>query len=232
MQTLIAFAIATPVWGFALEAPILAGPVLLPQQLAQVEIETPPPELYVPEDYSGLEGVPETRLSEAERHTVTMMDWTRGLTVATSAAMLVTAVLGAIQFSDEYGFHDEWIDTPCARGDTIFGWCGSETPWAHAIGAVTSAGLLISAFVVSTQIDYEIATRRDGDYRTYQTTRWIALGMGALQALAGFLLANSVRWDWLDERQDFDTLQGLAIGHMLFGLATFGMNTANAILLF
>ncbi len=229
MQTLIALAIATPVWGFALEAPTWAGPILLPQHLAQVDTSR---ELNVPEDYSGLEGVPETVLSDAERNTLTMMDWTRGLTVATSVAMAATAVLGAIQFRDEYGFHDEWIQTACAHGDTIFGWCGSETPWAHAIGAVTSAGLLISSVVVSTQIDFEIASRRDGDYRTYQITRWVALGMGALQALAGFFIANSVRWDWLDERQDFDTLQALAIGHMALGLATFGMNTANAILVF
>lgn len=229
MQTLIALTLATPVWGFALEAPVLAGPILLPQQLAQVDTSR---ELHVPEDYSGLEGVPEPVLSDAERDTLTMMDWTRGLTVATSVAMAATAVLGAIQFRDEYGFHDEWLETGCARGDTIFGWCGSETPWAHAILAVTSAGLLISSVVVSTQIDFDIAARRDRDYRAYETTRWIALGMGALQALAGFFIANSVRWDWLDEQQDFDTLQGLAIGHMALGLATFGINTANAVLLF
>lgn len=225
MSTLVALALATPVWGFALAAPPPASPAIFPPaQVAQVETTVDLPVEY---DYETVESA-----TFAERHASTMMDWTRGVNLATTLALAVTGVLGAIQFHDEYGFHDAYDQTACARGDAVLDACGEQTPWAHALAAGTSASLLISSFGLSTAVDFDIAARRDGDWRVYETTRWIALGMGALQAVAGFFLANSVRFGWLDEQQDFQTMQALAAGHMALGAATLAVSTANTILVF
>ncbi|MDQ3032357.1 MAG: hypothetical protein M3Y87_08085 [Myxococcota bacterium] len=193
-------------------------------QIAQVEASA---DLDVDYDY----GMPQPTAEQIGQN-YTLMDWTRGLNVATTLALAVTGVLGFIQFGDEYGFNDAYDQTACATNDAVLGYCAEETPWAHAIAAGTSATLLVSSFAVSTQIDFDQAARHDSDWRVYETTRWIALGMGVLQAAGGFFLANSVRWGWLDEQQDFDTMQALAGGHMALGVATLGINAANSLLLF
>lgn len=224
MQTLIALALATPVWGFALQAPVPAAPRLVPVQLAQVEASAA---LGVDYDH----GMPQPTASDLARNSA-LMDWTRGLSVATTLALAATGVLGFIQFGDEYGFNDEYDQTACATNDAVMGYCGDETPWPHAIAAGTSAALLVTTVAVSTQIDFDLAARQDSDWRVYETTRWIALGLAVLQATGGFLLANAERWGWLDQQQDFDTMQVLAGGHLALGVATLGVNAANSILLF
>lgn len=219
MHTLAAWMLATPIWGFALQVP-LASPSILPEQVAQVrttEVQ--------------LETRPSPSTFDAEAHNRTMMDWTRVLNGATTVALTVTGVLGFIQFGDEYGFHSDYTNTACANGDAVLGYCGEETPWAHLLGAATGASLLISSFGVSTAVNFDRAARVDSDWRIYEVTRWVALGMGVLQGLAGFLIANAVRFDWADQQNDFDVLQGLAIGHMTLGVATLGMNAINSALI-
>ena len=222
MNTLIALALATPVWGFALQPPTWTSPSILPEQVAQYETPTRVViDTEVPSDQAF-----------REAHASTMMDWTRATSLATSIAFAVTGVLGFIQFSDEYGFNDRWTQTACATGEAVLDDCGDETPWEHALAAGTSASLLVTQFGISTAVDFDIAARRDGDWRTYEVTRFIALAMGVLQGLGGFLLANAIDFGWADEQADFDTLQAFAGAHMALGGATLGMNVANTILLF
>lgn len=228
MSSLFALALSTPIWGFALQPPVLAAPEILPDVATQVRsVEVEDPYAYDYARYSAAD-------ASAEARNLSLMDWTRALNVTTTLVMAVTGVLGAIQFYDEYGFHDEYVDTPCGRGQgaPVLDYCREATPWPHLIGAAASAGALISTFSVSTQIDFDRAARRDGDWRTYETTRWIALALGILQAGAGAFLANAERLDIFDYQDDFDVMQAFAVAHMALGAANVGMNLANSILLF
>jgi hypothetical protein len=226
MDTLATLALATPLWGFALQPPaFFASPEMLPDTAAQVRSVTT----------VDTEVALDPRELAAEAHNDTMMNWTRGFQVATTAIMAATGVLGFIQFHDEYGFHDEYYETQCGRGqygDPVLDYCGEATPWPHLVLAGASAGGLLGTVILSTTVDYDRAARRDGDWRTYEVTRWVALVMGVLQAGAGAFLANSVRAGIFDPVEDFDLMQGFAVAHMALGAANVGLNLANSILLF
>jgi hypothetical protein len=220
MNPLLAVAFVTPIWGFALHPPAALSSIA-PEQVAQVrtaEVRVPPPD---------------STLVARTAHNDTMMDLTRGFQLAANLSMAVTAVFGAIQFGDEYGFHRDYYQTACATGDAVFNdYCGRTTPVAHLAAAGATAGLGATSFLISTQVDFDLAARRDGDWRTYEVTRWVELGMVAIQALGGFFIANAVRFGWANQQADFDVLQGFAIAHMAWGAATLGMETYNTALLF
>jgi hypothetical protein len=223
METLVALALATPIWGFALQPPALPAPSLLPAHVAQLESTARA-------DMQMQPAAPGEAFREA--HVSTMMDWTRATNLAASVAFGVTAVLGLIQFSDEYGFNSSRAETACETGNAVLSRCGRETPWEHALAAGTSASLLVTSFGLSTAVDFDLASQRDGDWRTYEVTRFVVLGMVLAQALGGFLLANSERFGWLDRQGDFEVMQGLALGHLALGAATLGLQVANTILVF
>lgn len=226
MDALVALALSTPIWGFALQPPV-AVPSVVPEQVAQVRTVVVDEEIP-----AGYEYDVDVR---ADAHNDAMMNWTRGLQVSTTVAMLITGALGIVQFYDEYGFHDEYSETACARGrgNAVFDYCGDSTPTPHLIGAAGSATALLGTIIFSTQVDYDLAARRDGDWRTYEVTRWIALALGLAQGLAGALLAN---WEKLEDPTEyansFDLRQGFAVAHMALGVANVGMNVANSILIF
>ena len=223
MGPLVALALATPMWGLALTPPVLAAPSIGPAPIAQLG------------GMEDLEAEVERQVQEAqhaEAFAATVMDWTHGLQVATTVALAVTGTLGVIQFSDEYGFHERWTQTACATGNAVLDDCGDETPWEHALAAGTSALLLTSTIIASLMVDYDTAVLRDGDWRTYEVTRWIALGLTLLQATGGFLLANAVDFGWADEQEDFATLQAFAGAHMALGITALGANLVDSILLF
>jgi hypothetical protein len=220
MNPLLALALATPVWGFSLQPPMAVSSIAhapIAQVRSVVRPELPP----------AIE-------MDAERiaHNDTMMDYTRGFHLAANIGMALTGALGITQFADEYGFHDEYSQTACATGDAVLDYCGRSTPVPHLIAALGTAGLGMTSLIMSTQVDFDLAARRDGDWRTYETTRWIALGMTVVQALGGFFIANAVRFGWADEQGDFDTLQALAGAHAVWGVATLGVETYNTALLF
>ncbi len=223
MSTLLAtLALSTPVWGFALQPPSLAVPSLLPETLAQVESV----------EAADAERPPTVSDRWLESHTTAMVNWTRALQLSATAATAAAGGVGFIQFGDEYGFNGSYEQTACANGTGVFNFCGEETPWAHALAAGTAASLLISAYAVSHAVPGDIAARRDGDWRTFETLRNVGLALALLQGVAGFFLANSTRFGWLDAQEDFDTMQALALGHMGLGLGVLGVSVANTILIF
>lgn len=217
MLPLTALALATPIWGFSLH---LNATPLPAAALAPVYATN--------EDGS----VSLAEWTSAESTNNTLMDWNRALSLATVGAMAVTGVLGFIQFGDEYGFHERRTDTACATGNDVLGGCGENVPWAHAALAGTSALLGVTTLIVSTQIDFERAARHDADWRIYETTRWVSFGLLVAQGLLGFFMSNAVRFGWADEDQDFMTLQGFAVGHMILGASALGMQAVNTALIF
>lgn len=222
MASIAALLVATPIWGFALQPPRLDQPYAAHAFGIELAVPSAAPAL-----------VAEVARAQPEDHLwLEKMQWSRGIVFSTAAAMAVTLVLGAIQFADEYGFHDSYYDTPCAQGSAVLDRCGEEVPWQHAVAAGVSAGGVIFATLKSFFIDFDDMARVDADWLVYERTRWVVLGMVALQAIAGVLVSNAVRFGWADPVQDFDTLRGLAIGHLALGAATFGVQVANSVLLF
>lgn len=223
MNPIVALMLSTPVWGYSLTPPTLAGSDVSPDAVAQMRTVTETEvTVHSPEDMA------------AEARNDHIMNWTRALQVSTTLAMAVTGVLGFVQFHDEYGFHDEYYQTNCGspQGDPVFGYCGQATPVPHLIGAAATATALLSTTFVSTQVDFDRAARRDSDWRIYEVTRWLALGLGLAQAAGGFLLANAERAGVLSYENDFDLMQGVAVAHMALGAANLGVNLANSILVF
>jgi hypothetical protein len=214
----MAVALATPIWGFSLAPPaaLFTAP---PVRLGELSFAA-------------------TRSSVAsldaghDGHDATMMDWTRALELTSTVAMAITTAFGFVQFADEYGFHDAYTQTPCATGQALLDDCGQSTSIPHLASALTTAALGASALVVSTQVDFDQAWRIDGDWAEYDLVRWLGVGMLVVQAVYGALLANAVRFGWADAQHDFPTLQGLAAGHLLWGMATLVVQTYETALVF
>lgn len=219
MPFLAALLVATPIWGFALRPP-----TAIPTSLPILELTAQLRAAEVDDEVA--------RERAAEAHNLEMMDWTRGFSVASVVAFAAAGVLGFIQLADEYGFHSDPSQTACATGNAVLDYCGEPTPWAHLIAVGATAGLGLTTFAFTTQVDFERAARRDGDWRIYEVTRWVGLAMFIVQGLGGFLIANSIRFGWADEQRDFETLQALAIAHMAWGTATMGLEVYNTAIMF
>lgn len=142
----------------------------------------------------------------------------RAFGVATWASMAVTAVLGWIQFADEYGFHGNQSETACANGNAVMQDFCVGTPWPHAIAGFTTAALYFTTAGLSLAMGSPV--ERSPDVELHATLRWVHLVGMILVAGFGIVTAN------VDA--DFETRQALAITHQSLAVATFGVLTAAA----
>jgi hypothetical protein len=216
--------LATPFWGYQLSPPTMPSALLDPvvtTQLADAQL-----------GYGGTAALDTEAEQRADAQNRMWMDWTRGMSAASLAALALTGIFGFVQFGDQYGFHSSYNETACAHGTGVFESCGTTPPYVHATAAGTTALLTTATLVLSSQVDFDRAARIDGDWRTYEVTRWVQFGLLVAQAIGGFLLANATRFGWADEARDFDTLQGFGVAHMALGAAALGMQLYNTVLLF
>jgi len=161
----------------------------------------------------------------------------RAFGIATWGSMLATVGLGFIQYYNMYGFFGSREDTPCVRGDAVFGqdqcW---GVPWPHRIAWITTTALYTTTFVLSFLMpDPDDASSGDSQFaRTlslHKTLRWVHLAGMAAQLFLG--LATSQNWFGIDRANDFEAQQVLASVHELIGAGTFAVLTAaGAIMLF
>jgi hypothetical protein len=161
---------------------------------------------------------PDSGLAERLRARQQIADVHRAFGIATWASMAVTAVLGWIQFADEYGFHGQQGETACANGDAVFQDFCTGIPWAHAIAGFTTATLYFTTAGLSLAMESPI--ERSPDVDLHATLRWIHLPMMLAVATFGIITAN------IDT--DFQTRQALAVTHQGLAVATFGVLTAAA----
>ncbi|AKF11313.1 hypothetical protein [Sandaracinus amylolyticus] len=223
MPTFAALALATPLFGLSLQVPVLASPELHPDVVAQLAPGAPDP----------------AQLEDAaiaaqlrQRQEIALVH--RAFGVATWASMAATAVLGFIQFGDEYGFHGARSETACAQGTAVLQDFCEGTPWPHAVAGFTTAALYFTTFTLSffmpDPLDLE---HQQSDWaervRIHRALRWVHLGGVVLQALLGIFIANHEAFG-LDTNDDFDALQALAGVHMGVGIVTFGALSAAAAL--
>lgn len=217
MSSLAALALATPVFGLALVPPAYAAPDLAPEvslQLAQASETT----------QRAAEEAIDPALREQLATRRTMADWMTGLGIAAFGGMVITNVLGAIHFHDQYGFSSAWEGTPCARGSAVMQEYCEGTVVPHAIAASTAATLYIGSSLLGWFMPDPLHARdQPGPYgdriRLHRTLRWVTSALVIGQALLGMFISNA-DWFGLDQRQDFQVLQGFAIAHLTLGMAS------------
>lgn len=154
----------------------------------------------------------------------------RAFGIATWGAMLATVALGFIQYYNLYGFGGSLEDNPCVNGEAIFGqdqcW---GTSWPHRVAAITTATLYTATFVMSFVMPDPLnVSEGDGAFaqnmRIHKALRWVHLGGMLAQMFLG--LASAQNWFGIDRANDFEASQALASAHLGIGLATFGVMTA------
>jgi hypothetical protein len=267
MSTFAALALATPIFGFALTPPSgapLASPAPgggLIQTPAFAQLggggEADPAEAGAADEAPAAERPAEVaeaaeEAEEAEgpssdgegsdlaamlRQRQQLGDVHRAFGIATWGAMLVTAVLGTIQYYNLYGFGAGPDDNPCVTGDAIFGQdqCWGQ-PWAHRIAAMTTTALYGTTFALSFALPDPLnASEGDGEYaerlRIHKVLRWVHFGGMLAQIFLGFATAQN--WFGIDRANDYEAQRALATIHQGIGWATFGVLTAaGAIMVF
>lgn len=170
------------------------------------------------------------RVGEELRQRQAMGAIHRGFGIATWASMLVTVGLGFIQYYNQYGLFGSLEDTPCVRGDAIFGqeqcW---GAPWPHRIAAITTTALYATTFALSFVMPDPLGADQGeagADLALHKALRWVHLGGMIAQMLFGFAVGQN--WFGLERANDFGAMQALATVHQLIGLGTFGALTAAA----
>lgn len=160
------------------------------------------------------------------------------LGIATWVSMSLTLALGGIQYHNLYGSFDDLGDTPCVRGDAIFGQgqC-SGTPWLHLSSALLTTALYSATLGVAARMpDPDNLSEGDSAYarnlRMHKLLRWVHLGGMAAQMVMGLVVANS-HWFGIDRANDYETQRALSTAHMGLGLVTYGALTwAGALMVF
>ncbi len=268
MSSLIALALATPIFGFSLTPPdaslLLPGGLVFAQVDAATEAgaidasaddpagdgDTPaasaepaddtsaPAQSAEPaDDASAPAAAPTPRqaalLAAAIRERQELATVNRAFGIATWGTMLVTVVLGFIQYYNLYGFFGGLEDTPCVAGGAVFGQdqCWGQ-PWAHRIAALTTTALYTTTFVLSLAMPDPLdADSGPGgeDLRIHEALRWVHLGGMVAQVLLG--LAVGQNWFGFERSNDFGAMQALATVHQVVGLTTFGVLTAAGLIM-
>jgi hypothetical protein len=230
MPTLAALALATPVWGFALSAPRYAAPNIIPATVPQVAEASEP-----------TAQAAEAATDENLRHQLdtrrTMADWMTGLGIATWVGMATTLVLGAVHFHDQYGLGGSFDETPCAQGTGVMQEFCEGTVWPHAIAAGTTIALYVTTSMLGWFMPDPLgASEQPGPHgdriRFHRSWRWVTSSLIIAQALLGFFISHA-DWFGLDQKQDFDVMQGLSATHLALGVAALGSFTVQgAVMLF
>ena len=255
-MTTLAVLFLTPFFGFTLTPPAGVAPAPAPNSLLRVPVfaqvsgdddeasEDAPaaeneaePEAEEDDDDSSAGGTTDMAAYAAQlRQRSEIGAVHRAFGIATWGAMLVTSVLGFIQYYNLYGFGSR-EDTPCVTGGAVFGqdqcW---GIPWPHRIGWITTTALYSATFIMSFIMpDPDNASEGSSAYAQnlslHKTLRWVHLAGMVLQVFLG--LATAQNWFGIDRANDFDAQRALATVHQVIGWGTLGvMTAAGAIMIF
>lgn len=216
MPTLVALALATPIFGFALQPPIDAMPSLAPPIAMQLAEGAEP-------TWRALEAAEDPDLRQALQIRLVMADAMTVLGISAAVAMATSLVFAAIDFRDQYGLHGSRSETPCARGDAIFPEYCDGIVLPHAIASGATTGLYVTTSLLGILMPDPLhAGDQPGAHgdrvRTHRTVRWVTSTLMIVQAVLGFLVSYSDELG-IDSSQDFELMQGLAIARIATGAA-------------
>jgi len=228
MGSLTALLLATPIFGFSLQAPTIEASLNVPAHLVA--------ELKVADASASGGGSQAEYVAETKRrNSIASIHRTFG--IATWAAMTATVAVGAITYYNLYGFGAGQGDNPCVSGSAVGGdWgCNGFRPIKNTLAIATTA-LYATTFTLSLMMpDPDNLSEGKGEFastlRLHKTLRWVHFSGMVAQALIGIVIANGLLG--LDRANDYSTLQALATAHMGVGLVTWGaMTWAGALMVF
>jgi hypothetical protein len=223
MGSLTALVVAAPLFGLSLSPPDVEAPRSLVPGAAQA---------------AALAATEEAAAEEAVASDSDLMRRLHmGFGIATWAAMTATVVLGAFQYSDEYGLFVPFDETPCERGDAVFGQWQCATPVLHLSLAALTAALYATTFTLSyfvrpRGVEPDRSSRHGRRLRDHRLLRWIHLAGMAGQIVGGVVVANLGAMG-VDPEENHRVFQGIATWHLAVGLITWAALTwAGALMLF
>ena len=234
MGSFTALLLATPLFGFTLQAPALEATLdvaanssfeLRAAVVAAAEAEG---------DSAGAANDPQAEYKRLTKQRNNIASIHRTFGIATWAAMTLTVAAGAMAYYNLYGFGAGIGDAPCVTGKTAIDCDGMRTV-KNSLAVVTTA-LYATTFTLSLLMpDPDDLSSGKGKFastlRLHKTLRWVHFGGMVAQVLLGIVLANSLVG--LDRANDYKTLQALGAVHMGVGLVTWGALTwAGALMVF
>lgn len=243
MPVLPALLVATTLFGFSLTPPVLEpivleiGVVGATQEAAAAPdvVTEPSPEVATPDAAAQAAAQAEEDHYVAEmKRRVQLARVHRVLGISTWVSYTATLVLGAIRYSDRYGFFASRDDNPCVRGTAVMGTDGCiGAPWYHVAGAITTSSLYSATFALSLFMpDPDHAAEGDSAsasrMRTHKVLRWVHLGAMIAQLVLGPIISAVG-----DRTNDYRLQQALATTHLGIGFIGYGALTwAGALMVF
>lgn len=232
MGSFTALLLATPIFGFSLQAPAMEASIdvaskttmeLRAAVVAQAE-----------EGKSAGKVDPEAEYKEQIKTRNSIASIHRTMGIATWAAMTLTVAAGTLAYYNLYGFGADIGDAPCVTGKTAID-CDGMRVVKNSL-AFTTTALYATTFTLSLLMpDPDNLSEGKGKFastlRLHKTLRWVHFAGMVAQALVGIVIANDLLG--LDRANDYGTLQALATAHLGLGLVTWGaMTWAGALMVF
>jgi hypothetical protein len=237
MGSLAVLLLATPIFGFSLQAPALSAGTfdVSANTAAAVEVAVAAAAAAAADAPLPLSPQKQYVQEIKRRNSIASIHRTFGIT--TWAAMTATVALGIIDYYNLYGFGAGIGDNPCVKGTAIGGdgGCSAFRP-LKSIAAYTTTALYATTFTLSLMMpDPDNLSEGKGEFastlRLHKTLRWVHFAGMIAQILIGPVIALGL--GGLDRANHYSTLQALATVHMGLGLVTWGALTwAGALMAF
>jgi hypothetical protein len=239
MGSLTALLLATPIFGFSLQAPALEAQVDLSAKTV-VDVA-----MLAKVDDEDKDASPSGKVSaeEAYQRDLKLRNDIAGVHrifgISTWIAMTLTLVAGAIDYYNLYGAGADIGDNPCVSGDAVFGdefGCRGGIRTIKSGLAYITGALYTTTFVLSLMMpDPDDLSSGKGEFastlRLHKTLRWVHFAGMLVQIALGVVIAGRV--GGLDRANDYGTLQALSTVHLGVGLVTWGaMSWAGALMTF
>jgi hypothetical protein len=247
MGSFTALLLATPIFGFTLQAPTIEASVIEASVIeasidvaARTTMELRAAVIEQAKQEGDSAGPvrekkdPQAEYKEQIKQRNNIASIHRTLGIATWAAMTLTVAAGTLAYYNLYGFGADIGNSPCVTGKTAIDCDGMRTVKNSL--AITTTALYATTFTLSLLMpDPDNLSEGKGKFastlRLHKTLRWVHFAGMVAQALVGIVIANDLLG--LDRANDYGTLQALATAHLGLGLVTWGaMTWAGALMVF
>jgi len=234
MGSFTALLLATPIFGFTLQAPTMEASI---DVASRTTMELRAAVVAQAEEEGGATGPaadPEADYKEQIKRRNNIASIHRTMGIATWAAMTLTVAAGTLAYYNLYGFGADIGENPCVTGAAAID-CDGMRIVKNSL-AFTTAALYATTFTLSLMMpDPDNLSEGKGKFastlRLHKTLRWVHFAGMVAQALVGIVIANDLLG--LDRANDYGTLQALATAHLGLGLVTWGaMTWAGALMVF
>lgn len=226
MGSFTALLLATPIFGFTLQAPALEASLAIEATTRTTMELRAAVVAQEAGDSAARASDPEADYKEQIKRRNNIASIHRTMGIATWAAMTLTVAAGTLAYYNLYGFGADIGDSPCVTGETAID-CDGMRVVKNSL-AFTTAALYATTFTLSlTMPDPDNLSEGKGKFastlRLHKTLRWVHFAGMVAQALIGIVIANDLLG--LDRANDYGTLQALATAHLGIGFVTWGAMT-------